>query len=566
MDDFIHSAVEMTGPLGPTLRATFGGTIDWSGYRPLSTAMRVLLTHAFGLERMWGYYVIYLSLHFINTLLTFRIVRRVGGSDLWAFCAAAIVLLLPSHNEAVFWFAANSNVLALLFSLLALDLALTAFERPSLGIQLGVALAYLCAVLAYEVTLALPALIFTADWIVHGRVRRSRLRLYFLLAGAAVVMLLVRFAVQGSLVPGRGDYAASLDAAHLLRGYHLLLSQMVLLFTSPSPGAPIFGYSRNWLEPTGSLALATMALALGVTAVAFITALRSRPITTPESSASTRWLWIGWGILWMLLMGFAFASLTGRNPENRYTYLLSFGFAVTVASFVAMLYSALRRVRPLQFALLGMVAGLIAFYAYVSMGDGVDWRNAGTLVRATQASIKAAIPALDNDQSIGQIGIPASVGSAYTYTVERAFQDAMFLLYGQGQPGFADNQSLRAWFRENPDIGKRTFAFTWDESTSGVVPIVAVLLCNTYDDCQYTELRRPEGTSKNRGVRYVQIYDTENPQLGGVALYATLDPYAVRGCYIFQDYNVETDPAAFWDYPQDQRCADAITAFWDYSE
>ncbi len=570
MDDFIHSASEMTGPLWPTLRDTFTGAISWSGYRPLSTAFRVLMTHAFGLERMWGYYVIYLGLHLLNTLLSYRVVRRVARSTLWAFIAAAVVLLLPSHNEAVFWFAATSNLLALCFSLLALDFALTAFERPGLAPQIAVAAAYGCAILAYEVTLALPLLILLADWICSGRAVHKRVRLYLLLALTAVALILLRLLVQGgSLVPERGDYAASLELGHFVRGYQLLFGQMLLLYTSPYPGAPLYAWGRTWLDPAGPLALFTIGMTLLLTAITFVASLRAERVAhvRGETQSVARCaLWLVWGLLWMLIMGFAFASLTGRNPENRYTYLLSFGFAVALAALVAALHQLLHKVRFLQYALLGVVAGLISFYAFVSVGDALDWTAAGAIVRTAQESIHAAIPDLEADQAIAQIGIPAHVGSAYTYSIERAFQDAMFLLYRQGQPGFADNQTLRAWFNDNPARAHQTYAFSWDEATQSIIPIVAVILCQTYDDCQYFELRRPEGSSKNRGLRYVQIYDPENPQMGGVGLMATLQPYAVRGCYIFQDYNVHTDPAAFWDYPQDQRCADAITAFWDYSE
>ncbi len=569
MDDYIHAAGEMTGPLWATLRDTFTGAISWSGYRPLTTAMRVLLFHAFGMEQMGAYYMLYLALHLVNTLLAFRIVRRAGAGVPWAFFAAAVVLLLPSHNEAVFWFAANSNPLALFFCLLALDFALTSFGAGALPAQLAAAAAYICAVLAYEVTFALPLLILLADWIRSGRDLRKHLRLYWLLAGAAVALLTLRLLVQnGSLVPSRTDYAASLDPGHIVRGFELLLSQMVLLYNSPFPGAPTFAWSRNWLEPTGPLALATIALTLLLVITTFAYGARNRDSSGTADSGATKsaLLWVGWGLIWIVVMGFAFASLTGRNPENRYTYLLSFGFSVALTAFFFALYQSLRKVRALQFALVGLMSGLLAFYAYTSVSDATDRAAAGALVRSVQETIGSSIPALEPNQSIGQIGIPAQVGSAYTYSIERAFQDAMSLHYGQGRPGFADNASLRTWFTANPAAGEDTYAFAWNSATQGVTPLVAVILCKTFDDCQYHELRRPDGSSKNRGLRYVQIYDTDNPQLGGVALLATLQPYAVQACYIFQDYNVPTDTYAFSDYPQDQRCDDAVSAFWDYSE
>jgi hypothetical protein len=569
MDDFIHSAVEMTGPLGATLRDTFAGIISWSGYRPLSTAFRVILTHAFGLERMWGYYVVYLSLHLINTLLAYRLVWRVSQSTLWAFFAAAVVLLLPSHNEAVFWFAATSNVLALFFALVALDFALTATERPGLLPAVGAAAAYACAVLAYEVTLGLPVLILAADWIRNGHTVRRRVRLYILFGITALLLLAMRLAVQaGSLLPVRSDYAVNLDPSHLLRGFLHLFSQMVLLYTSPYAGAPFQPYSRNWLEPASPLAIATSALTLAFVTLTFVLAAYAKQnggATTDNPSRNAHGRWFLWGLLWMIVMGLAFATLTGRNPENRYTYLLSFGFAVSLTALLAALDETLQRTRPLQCALRSAMAALITFYAFVSVGDATDWAAASAIVRTTQQSIRTAIPNLTPDQAISQIAIPAHLGSAYTYAIGPAFQSAMQLLYPLGQPGFTDHATLRQWFANDSLNPAPTYAFGWNEVTRRVEPITALILCKTYDDCRYFDLLQPDGAASST-LRYLQIYDSDNPQLGGVFLLATLEPFAVLGCHIFQDYNVDTDPAAFWDYPEDQRCEDAVTAFWDFSE
>ncbi len=574
MDDFINSTLEMRGPLGASLVSALRGTISWSGYRPLTIAMRVLMTHAFGLEHMWGYYVIYLGMHLANTLLTYRIVGRVSRNSAWAFLAAAIVLLLPAHNEAVLWFAANSNVLALFFSLITLDLALTSHDRSAWGWQLATALFYAFAVLSYEVTIVLPLLILIAEWKFTGRPRGRRIGFYALLAITAVALLFERSFVQGStLSPATASYALNLFPLHLLRGYILIASQMLFLFTSPFVDEPLFQYRRNLLDPLGGSALITIASTLLLSITVFLLALRSpvtpihepgapEPATSVASGRQQRSIflfWFAWGILWISLLGVAFAGLANRNPENRYTYILSFGMAVSVTALVAWLYQALATVRAAQIALLGLASALLAFYAYTSVSDATDWAAAGKVTRSVQTAIADAIPSVDSDEYIALIGVPSQIGSAYLYALPNAFSSAMKLQLGSVHESFSGNRALREWLRSSPDAASDTYLFNYDGESGVLEPVVVAILCNTPQDCVAYQMARPGGTSLNHGLRYLELYDTANPQLGAIQYLATFKPLNGIYCTLYQDYGVPLDANALVQYPYLQRCRDAFS-------
>lgn len=564
MDDYIISTSGMSGPLAATLRASFDGSLTWSGYRPLTEAIRVLMMHAFGLQLMWPYFIICLGLHLLNTLLAYRLVGRVSGNVAWSFFAAAVVLLLPSHNESIFWFSAIANSLGLLFSLLALDFALTSLSRNAMIWQVAAVAAYGLAELSCEAAILLPILIFTAEWFLIGRPRGHRLRFYFFMAAAAVALLGLRLYAQGSVVVrAREDYGFALGPLHLMRGYLLIAYQMIAMTTSPYPGAPTFEYARNWLAFDEFEAWFAIGLTALLSAATFYLALHNQPDdSTPNVTRPGRrhLFWIAWGLLWIVTLGVPFAGLSGRNPENRYTYLLVFGMAVALTALVSWLYTATRsRVR--RGLVITFAVALLALYSYTSTSDAHDWAAAGRIVQSTQRTILAAVPSLDDDQTIAQLDIPARVGSAYTFATDATFQAAIQLLYKTDRPTIARTENLRKYLRDNPAAAGKTFVFKYDEATGDVEPTVAVILCNTPDDCSFFKVARPDGVGLNSGTRYLELYDVNNPELGGVSLYARLDPFQFLACSFRQDWGVPLAEDALTVYPYEERCKDAIAAF-----
>ncbi len=284
LDDPIETEVALSRSWGAAVLGSFTGEINWSGYRPVTYALRATLAHLFGVQQMVGYYVVSLGLHLLNTLLTWHVVRRVARNEAWAFLAAAIVLLLPAHNEAVLYISASANLLALFFCLLTLEFALTARRSVRLWPQLGAALCLLLAALAYEVTLPLIVLVLAADWAMDRAMDRAagastlrrRLPMYAAMAAALAIALGLRlWAGSGQMTPIRSDYALTLNPLRIARGYVLLAGQMVLLHTSAWLHVPLFSNVRQWMDPANARALASMALALVLGGATMVVGLRA---------------------------------------------------------------------------------------------------------------------------------------------------------------------------------------------------------------------------------------------------------------------------------------------------
>lgn len=570
MDDYVNAGREWSVNFGNVVVQAFNGGIRWSGYRPLAIVMRGGMNWLFGLTHMAGYYVVYLGLHLANTLLAYALLRRAGAGAWWAWLAAAIFLLLPSHNEAVLWFAANSNPLAMFWALLALTFALESTRTARRWAQAAAVAAFVLGMLSFEVVIALPALIFAADWALHRGKVRARTLMYAGFAVAALAILGVHLWIgQGHLAPERADYGFTADPARIARGYWLLGGQMVLLHTSPWPDWPLYQNVRAWMAWSDPVALAAMALAVlgsaGVVAAAGSGGSEQAGFRRVHPLA-----WAGWGLLWVAAIGLPFAGLAGRNPENRYTYMLAFGFGVAVSALLAWAGAArhssrramLRRVPAV---LLG--TALVAFYAYVSTSDAAEWARAGRIMADFERQLLEQIPALGPEETIVQLGVPGHVGAAYLYTIQPAFANAVSLRYGP-RPVFAtmDDLGLRRVLTADRDNAPNVHVVFYNPGLGTLHRVDTVLFCKATDSCRSYDVNEG-GDSPVTALSYVQLYNPETPEVGGAMLVADVDPWEVHGCWPFHDPQAGTPAADTYErLPLSALCAQAAQILLEESK
>jgi hypothetical protein len=131
-------------------------------------------------------------LHIGNAILVTLLANRLGASRLVSFLAGALFVLHGTHLEAAVWIAGRFDLLATMFTLLALLLA---------GRNTSVALAFtLAALWSKEAAFVLPALVTVLLW--HDRKPlRSSLPFWALAAGA--------FLYRSALLGGIGGYTGA---------------------------------------------------------------------------------------------------------------------------------------------------------------------------------------------------------------------------------------------------------------------------------------------------------------------------------------------------------------------
>lgn len=427
MDDYIETWKNLERPLLMVVRDYFHGQLSWSGYRPLSYSVRAALAHLFGMEHVAGYHVVGLGLHLANVILFFALLRFLLRSTRWAFIGAALFLTLPSHNEAILYMCANANLVALFFGLIAISLVIHCRNRLQWWLLLLAWVMYGLSVLAYEVMLPLPFFILFLEALDHRSIkRRDRLALYGGFIVVAGITLVMRYlAMQGSLVPTRGDYRTSMDLLHLLRNYLLLGGQILLLHTSPWPGAPIFSNLRNWLPVQDPSVIVAMVLTFA-TALWVMIDRRKEAANTNLSRSIALFVW---GVIWMLVISLPFVALSGRNPENRYVYIPSVGFALAVVALLAVAQRLCRQIAVLRFVPLLVACALLVLYARVNASDLREWTLAGQHARTFLKQAKTALPTLPPGSHVIQLGVPGIIGPAYVFATQGAFNSAMQMLY-----------------------------------------------------------------------------------------------------------------------------------------
>lgn len=571
LDDFIETQVALMRPLPAVIADSFSGKLAWSGYRPLTYSLRGLLAHLFGLEQMGGYYVVSLGLHLINTLLLFALTRRWWRQTGWAFVAAALFLLLPAHNEAVLYMSASANLIALTLCLLSLVMTTAQDDADNTLRDVAAALLYGLAVLAYEVVLPLPALILALDWGLHGRaISGRRLRRYATLAVAVAAVLALRlWATSGGVTPARADYGLSFAPAHLARGYIIFLGQLVLLHSSAWIYLPLFADVRDWMSPFNPRALASATLTAAVSGMSLWPLARRNTSLARHWPTRTSLFWLGWGVLWLLMLSLAFAALSGRNPENRYTYIPSAGYAVALTAFFAWLHARAQSWRPAAANLMLVpVVVILMIYSYVDTSDVAEWERSGQHMRSLVAGLVAPDNAPPTQAEVLLVGMPGNVGGAYTFTTQESFHAAMQLFFAGQNPHTAlDDIAVRAALHK--PAAPQTMLYLFDRERNTVHRASAALLCDWELHCSPARVGSvlSQGAQQD-AVTYVQLYDPAQSDRGGLGLFFTgsaAEPTpALRSCWAF--YNLEQtqiDPRQFNAETLANECRTAALRIFD---
>ncbi len=580
LDDFIETEAALSKSWARTILDSFTGDFNWSGYRPLAYAVRVTLVHLFGMRQVWVYYAFGMALLLAAVLLTFHLVRSVSRSDLWAFVAAGVLLLLPAHNEGVLFMSGNANLMALLLALCVVEAVRrvvsggSAPSRRSLWRPLAWS-AFALGLLVYEVILPLPFVLAAGHWAAlrwkllprydeeqTPATLRSEWPLYAGLLLVAVGALALRaWAGAGELASGRADYGLSLAPAHLLHGYQLFLGQLVLLQSSPWIHLVPASDLREWMAPTNPRALASMALAAAGTLTTFLLALRNRR-EVRSCRLPAPLLWLLWGLLWVTAMALPFAALVGRNPENRYTLIPSFGFAVAVAAAAAWLAGPLTLrtagARLRQWGTVAAITLLFAYYAFVTTSDVAEWERASLHTRTfvTQAPLLAQ--ALPLGAGVAQVGVPASVGGAYVFSTAESFQAAMHMAFGGVEPVISSDIWLREVIARTQGQTAPLVGFGYDRVAHQVALLDSAWACGT--ECVGAAFEQPQSSAAGATPWiYAQVYNEAAPEQGGLGLLlgagADGSAQTLHSCWAFFDVGqVQIDPAGFDEDALRRRC------------
>jgi hypothetical protein len=356
-------------------------------YRPLGISLLYVQRICLG-EAAWAYRVVSLLLHFAVSALVLRLAIRLTAPPI-AWMAALIFAAHPVHAEAVVMTYGQLELLAALFTLLALE----AYLRDShAGLLASACLAFL-AFCSKESALMLPALALL--------IRRSWRAAAFLIP--ALFYLALRWSALGDLLPSPDlTLTGTFSAALRIKAVLISLGEYIRLAIWPAGQTLYYGHLRDALltQPWSSAAWIATAL-VGC----FSLDLKL------GKNFSFSWKWF----LLALLPVLNFVP-TGVLVAERTLYLPVFGISLAAALCIATVQK-----RSLQWIL--CLAILITATAAAARLV-VKWRSEETLWRSTIAAHPRSPMA---HVWLGQTLLSQSHDSQHLAEADQSFQRALEL-------------------------------------------------------------------------------------------------------------------------------------------
>ena len=273
-------------------------------FRPMAFVLYAAQARIAGYSEV-AWHALSLAIHVAVTLLVYLFVRRRGFGQWTAFAAALLFLFHGSRPEAVTWIAAQFDLWAAFFVLLAL----LTFERGWRAASLApLFLALLCKESAY----VYPLLLLLMLWI-DGVPPKRCLRL----TGPAFAATAAAFLYRWNLLGGIGGYRDIGSGRPYILTFNLLRTGKAL--TARFAAALVFPI--NWSRPLEWWLIAALIAAMIAGALLF------------AAPVERRRFWFGMGFLVLAALPVhEFLGIDADLEKSRVLYLPSVGLALMFAA------------------------------------------------------------------------------------------------------------------------------------------------------------------------------------------------------------------------------------------
>jgi hypothetical protein len=330
-------------------------------FRPAAFVLYAVEARVAGFSR-GGWHALSLALHVGVTLLVYAFARRRQFAPWPALAAALLFLLHGSRPEAVTWIAAQFDLWAALFFLLAL----LAFEKRWYAASLA---PLLLALLSKESAYVYPLVLVLMLWIDGVPMKR-----WARLAGPSFLLTAAVFLYRWRLLGGIGGYRDIGTG----RPYILTFDLLRTLKALTARLAAALDFPINWSHPLEWWLLATLLAAMAAWAA------------LATGKTDRRKLFFGLGfVLLAALPVHEFLLIDANLEKSRVLYLPSVGFALIFAA-------ALEAARP-RLAI-GAAAAIFAFQTAALEHNLIIWDRVSRLAERTCASVAATQgPAIISD-------------------------------------------------------------------------------------------------------------------------------------------------------------------------
>jgi protein O-mannosyl-transferase len=343
------------------------------------------------------FHAVNVLLHAGATLLFAALILRLGIAPAAAFASALLFAVHPIHVEAVTSLVGRGEVLAAVFALLYLLLALAFFERRRFraATLIGALLFYTLSVLTKESGISAPAMafllfVYAAEGGVAERLRRAFARGLPVFLGSAAVLagvFFLRRSVLGGFLksPGAGVFEVE-NALAPVGASTRAVNACVILFRYL--GRFVFPLHLSADESAWSIEVVPAASAVAIAALTILAAITAAALwrLRARSPAALGFLFFCLALLPASNLVFAIGTIFAE----RLAYLPSAGLCLAAGALLAGGAGTLAELAPSRRRILVAAALLLSARAVVR--NAVWWNDEGlflNLVRTAPESAKA---------------------------------------------------------------------------------------------------------------------------------------------------------------------------------
>jgi tetratricopeptide (TPR) repeat protein len=334
-------------------------------YRPVPLASFMVDRAVFG-GTAAGYHISNVAFHAVTTLGLWLLLRRLlagtAAAALGALAGASVFAVHPIHTESVSWINGRTDLLAAMFMLPAVVLALRWRDEKSVPALAGVVLLFLLALLSKEVALAGLAVIPAALWLapateaMPGRAFRTWTGLALALVMATAAALALRI----SAGTGARGSAIAIDFASGAEALARSLAYLVI--------KPVWPWPQSNFVPDAALppVWAGIVAALAVCAIAAWSWRRWTARGDGLPALALTWF----GATVAPALAAALLGVAETSMAERFLYLPSVALAMAVAGgSIALAETGQRKIAG------GLVGAIVIAYGVATVARGFAWQD-----------------------------------------------------------------------------------------------------------------------------------------------------------------------------------------------
>lgn len=334
-------------------------------YRPVPLASFMVDRAIFG-GTAAGYHVSNVFFHALTTLALWFLLRRLlagtAAAALGALAGASVFAVHPIHTESVSWINGRTDLLAAMFMVPAVVLALRWRDGRSVPALAGVALLFLLALLSKEVALAGLAVIPAALWLAPatGTVPARASRIWSGLALALVIATAAALALRISAGTGARGSATAIDFASGTEALARSLAYLVI--------KPVWPWPQSNFVPDAALPPAWVGIVAALALCAIAAWSWRRWTARGDGLPALALTWFGATVAPALAA--AVLGVAETTMAERFLYLPSVAVALAVAGGSVTLTETGRRK-----VAVALVGAIVIAYGVATVARGFTWRD-----------------------------------------------------------------------------------------------------------------------------------------------------------------------------------------------